>query len=73
VVRKSSFSFGELLKELREYASITQTQLAEKLSTSQDTISLWERGKSFPDYWHIRKLAEAFSVSADILLGLTEY
>ena len=68
----SSFSFGTLLKELRRQHELSQVALAEKLSISQDTISLWECGKSLPDFWSIRKLAEIFDLSADYLLGLED-
>ena len=63
-------SFGTLLKQLRIEYKLSQSTLAERLSISQDTVSLWERDKSLPDFWCIRKLAEIFEVSADYLLGL---
>ena len=67
------FSFGTLLRQLRAEYKLSQSVLAEKLSTSQDTISLWERDKSLPDFWSIRKLTEIFDVSADYLLGIYQY
>lgn len=63
---------GEIIKELRKERNLTQSQLAEMLWTSQDTVSLWERGKSLPDLTMIIKLTKIFNVSADYLLGLKD-
>ena len=60
------------LRELRKLNNLTQTQLAEKLKTTQDTISLWELGKSYPDIEYVVLLCQIFNVSADYLLGLKE-
>ena len=49
---------------------MTQGQLASLLFLSQDTISLWELGKSFPDIPSLIKLSKIFNVSTDYLLGL---
>ena len=68
-----SFSFGKILRQLRTECGLSQTDLAEKLSISQDTVSLWEREKSLPDFESIKKLAEIFDISADYLLGIKEY
>jgi len=73
MVGKAVFCFGNILRELRAEKNLSQSFLAEKLSTSQDTISLWERNKSFPDFLSIKKLAEIFDVSADYLLGIKNY
>lgn len=40
------------------------------LSTTQDTISLWELGKSLPDIVTVIKLSKIFGVSSDYLLNL---
>ena len=61
-------NIGEIIKELRIERGMTQKQLAELLFTSQDTISLWECGKSFPDILMVVKLTKIFHVSADYLL-----
>ena len=58
---------------MRKEAKYTQTQLANMLSTSQDTISIWELDKALPDVESVIKLCKIFEVSADFLLGLTEY
>lgn len=61
---------GKTIKELRLENKMSQTALAEKLNTTQDTISLWELGKSYPDIFAVVKLAQIFDVSTDYLLGL---
>lgn len=62
--------FGNILKELRKEKKLTQTKLAEFLCTTQDTISLWELGKSYPDIPTLIKLSIFFDVTTDYLLGL---
>ncbi len=61
---------GKIIKELRTESHLTQSDLAEQLNTTQDTISLWELDKSTPDAENIIKLAKLFKVSADYLLGI---
>jgi len=58
------------IKELREQQGMTQKELAEKMQVSFQTISKWENGVNMPDITHIPRLAEVFSVSADVILGL---
>ena len=61
---------GKILKELRKEKGLTQTALADILCTTQDSISLWELGKSFPDIPTLIKIAKFFEVSTDYMLGL---
>lgn len=61
---------GKIIKELRVEQKLTQTELAKQLNTTQDTISLWELGKSYPDILSVIALAKIFNVSSDYLLGL---
>lgn len=63
---------GEKIKELRKNKGLSQTVLASKLKTTQDTISLWELGKSYPDIEMVVKICTFFNVSADYLLDLKE-
>ncbi len=60
-------------KSVRTENGLTQAQLGEKLSVSQDTVSLWETGKSVPTAEYIVAFCKLFSVSADYLLGLSDY
>ena len=36
------------IKELRQVNGLTQAEFGKKIGVSQDTISLWEQGKSIP-------------------------
>ncbi|MBQ8425378.1 MAG: helix-turn-helix transcriptional regulator [Clostridia bacterium] len=63
-------NIGKIIKELRLEKGLTQTELAKILNTTQDTISLWELGKSNPDIIFVIELAKYFDVTSDYLLGL---
>ena len=63
-------NFGEILKELRKERKLTQTEFASHLCTTQDSISLWELSKSYPDIPTLIKIAKFFDVTTDYLLGL---
>ena len=64
--------FAERLKEVREEANLTQTQLAEKLGTTQKIISFYETSRSVPSIQSLIALSLAFERSIDWLLGLTD-
>ncbi len=61
---------GSKIKQFRKQNNLTQSQLANLMKTTQDTISLWELGKSYPDAVNIVRLAKLFRTSSDYLLGL---
>ncbi len=54
---------GATIKELRESKHMTQSELAEKLSVSDKTISKWETGKGLPDISIVESLAKALGIS----------
>ncbi len=60
------------IRELRLENKLSQAQFGEKLSVSQDNVSLWENGKSVPTVEHIIEISKIFNVSADYILGLTD-
>lgn len=62
-------SFPKNLKELRLTNNMTQTQVAEKLKTTQRKVSYWESGKIEPDLDTLISIAELFDVSIDELVG----
>ncbi len=64
---------GERVKEVRAENKMTQREFGEKLSVSQDTISLWEKGKSLPSTEYVILICRKFGVSADYLLGLKDF
>lgn len=63
-------SFQDRLKEKRLEASLTQAQLAEKVSVTVRTIQNYELGARKPTkYEMVQKLAEALDTTAEYLLG----
>ncbi len=65
--------FSARLKELRTERNLTQKRLAEKLSTTDDCIFFWEKGRSEPSIDEILRLAAFFDVTTDYLLGRVDY
>ena len=51
--------FSRNLQRLRKRAGLSQERLAETLSVTRQTVSSWERGKSYPDLDTLLQLAEA--------------
>ncbi len=64
---------AERIREIRTENKLSQTQFGEKLNVSQDTVSLWEKGKSVPTAEYLIAIARMFGVSTDYILGLIEY
>lgn len=60
------------IKEIRTENKMSQVQFGKALFVSQDTISLWEKGKSLPGTEHVILMAEKFGVSADYILCLKD-
>jgi len=58
------------LYELRKEKGITQSELAEILGVSFQTISKWENGVTIPDVKNVIAMAEFFDVTTDQILGL---
>lgn len=65
--------FSERARQLRKEAGLTQTQLAEKLGLTQRKLSYLEAGQTEPDMETLWRMADFFEVSADFLIGRTEY
>ena len=61
--------FAKKLVQLRTAAGLTQSELGDKLSYSDKTVSKWERGESIPDATVLKKISSIFRVSVDSLLG----
>ncbi len=64
-------NIGNKIKQLRHKSSLTQEQLAEKLSVSAQSVSKWENSVAMPDITLLPLLAGAFGVSIDELFDLT--
>ncbi len=59
-----------VIRDLREDADLTQTQIAEILGTSQTMYARYERGASELPIRHLVTLCRYYGVSADYVLGL---
>lgn len=60
------------LKVLRKSKKITQLKLSMDLGVSQELISRYENGSSFPQPQMLITIANYFNCSVDYLLGLTD-
>lgn len=58
------------LKTIREIKGMKQSDAAEMIGISVDTLSNYERGKSYPDIPILRKIEEVYGVSYDRLIFL---
>ena len=63
---------GEKIKEIRIENNLSQAKLGEMLLVSQDTVSLWEKGKSIPNTEYVILICKTFDISADYLLDIKE-
>ena len=61
---------GDKIRELRERAGYSQSELARKLSVTRSSVNAWESGLSAPTAVYIVELAKLFRVTSDYLLGL---
>ncbi len=63
-----SNNFGEILKDLRKRAGLTQEQLGEQIGKSKSVVSFYELRERSPSPAILVKLASVFHVSTDYLL-----
>ncbi len=66
-------NFGQNLRDIREERGIYQKELAAYLNVSISTVSNYENGVHLPDLDVLYQIAEFFNISADYLLGRTQY
>lgn len=59
----------ERLKQLRNKAGLTQTEMCSMFGVAQNTYSQWETDKREPDFKTLSRIADYFQVSVDYLLG----
>ena len=63
---------GKRIKEIRYELKLNQSEFGKSISVSQDTVSLWEKGKSLPNTEFIIAICKKYNVSANYLLGLED-
>ena len=65
--------FGERLKELLQEKELSINKFAGALGVSPSIVSAWCRGLKQPTADNISAVAQFFGVTADYLLGLSDY
>lgn len=60
---------GQKLKESRTAAGLSQEALAQKLGVTRQTVSSWEKNRSYPDIGSLIKLSDLYGLSLDELLN----
>lgn len=63
---------AEKINRLRSAAQMTQSELADRLEVSRQTVSKWELGAAQPELDKVVALSELFQVSTDYLLKREE-
>lgn len=58
---------GEKIKALRKRDDMTQERLAEVLGVTNQAVSKWESGNSYPDIEYISPIANTFNITIDYL------
>lgn len=59
---------GENIQTRRKQKGWSQSELADKLNVSRQTVSKWELGETLPDTENVLKLCSLFEIGADTLL-----
>ena len=62
--------FGNRIKSLRLALGLNQVEFGQKLNVTKQSVSNWENGNIQPSIDMLIKIADAFSVSTDYLLGI---
>lgn len=61
-------TLGEKIKDCRKKSSLSQEQLAVKLSVSRQAITKWESDRGIPDIENLQNISKLFDISIDYLL-----
>lgn len=63
---------NENIKSLREKMGMTQSELADALFVTPQSVSRWENGSAYPDIEKLPMLSQVFGVTVDELLGVSQ-
>lgn len=66
---RDSYKVGSFITEKRKELGMTQSDLADRLNVSFQSISKWETGKNYPDIEILTDLAKILGVTVDELLS----
>ena len=61
-------NLGDKIAQKRKDTGMTQSEFAEKLSVTRQTVSRWESGAIMPDIDKLSTIADLLNVSCDYLL-----
>ena len=70
---ESAMSYRERLRDLREEHNITQAEIGNLLSKSQQGYNHIEAGRAELKIEDLVKLCQYYDVSADYIIGLIDY
>ena len=62
-------TLGTRIKELRKEKGMTQQHLADVMSVTKGTVSVWERDQKRPTFEKLEALCSLFAVQMTFLLG----
>lgn len=65
--------WNDKLKQARIEQGMSQREAAEKLNISRTGLANYEQGTREPSFDVLRRICSLYDISADYLLGLTEY
>lgn len=65
-------TFGERLKQLRNERGLKQEDVGALVGLGKSTVCQWESGERIPAHPVLEKLADAFGVSLDYLVGRSD-
>ena len=61
-------TLGEMIRQRREAAGLSQQELAERLFVSRQTVSRWESGSRTPDLMTAKSIARLLGMTLDELV-----
>jgi transcriptional regulator with XRE-family HTH domain len=67
-LRLDEGAIGELIRDVRREAGLSQTRLAAALGTTQSVVSRWERGHDTPRADTLAAIMRACGYEADVVL-----
>lgn len=65
-------TFAESLRRFRKERNLTQKNVAEAVGTDVSVYQRYERGTAYPSVMVVMKIADAFNVPLDYLVGRDE-
>ena len=68
----SFMTFSERIKSERDTREWHQTEIAEKINVSRQSVSKWETGKNYPSIEIIIELSDLFGITIDEMLRSDE-